>query len=148
MRDMTPAQKLHHLIQSRGWDKKQLLTVIPFVSATTVYNWLKGEGTPSLKAALAIAREFDVSMEWLADDEKDFPPDIDRYAEAKLLASKMIETLGLTENDVMSRLASPGGGKQDSAASPPGSGPVKHGHHPGFKKHSRLDRTKRDDKAG
>lgn len=103
---MTPAQKLHLLIQSRGWDKKQLLSVVPFVSATTVYNWLKGEGAPSLKAALAIAREFDVPIEWLADDEMDYPPQADEFSGAVRQATKIVRALRLDEDEVIRRLSS------------------------------------------
>ena len=66
--------KLKKLCAENRWDRYDLLEIVPSVSKSTIDNWLKGKSRPNLDAALRIAREFGVSLEWLADDEmKDQP---------------------------------------------------------------------------
>lgn len=68
------------LVEKRGWDRVQLVGVLPLrngrrVTRSTVLNWCNGVGRPDLVSALAIAREFEVPLDYLADDTMDVPPE-------------------------------------------------------------------------
>lgn len=91
------AMKLHKKIQvlcgRKGWDRAQLAREVG-VTQSTVSPWWHGEGRPSLDAALQIARALDVSLERLADDSADVPPEPSR--DERMLAD-LVDRLGVAE---------------------------------------------------
>lgn len=41
--------------------------------ASRISKWLAGQGEPTARQALRLARMFEVPIEWFLDDERDFP---------------------------------------------------------------------------
>lgn len=71
----TVAEKLRELMKSRNLKPPDLAREMGNdPSRTTIYNWSSGTARPDLISALRLARYFDVSLDYLADDEMDNPP--------------------------------------------------------------------------
>ena len=74
------ADKLKNLLESRRIDAPELSRLLEEkygkkISSQTVYNYInKPDVQPRLDVAMAISREFGVSIDYLADDSQDEPP--------------------------------------------------------------------------
>lgn len=72
---MTLSKKLNQLCGERKMTQADLRRAIgDSVSASIISDWFKDERKPNLDAALLIAKALDVSLDWLADDEAEMPP--------------------------------------------------------------------------
>lgn len=90
--------KLRQLCDSRKWGRYALMDIVADVSDSTIDNWWNGKSRPNLEAALAIAREFRVPMEWLADDEQEQPPETELPPDE---AALLRQYRNLKETDMM-----------------------------------------------
>ena len=64
---MKTVEKILGLLESQGWSQKHLETVAGLPTGR-ISKWVTGQGEPTLRQGLRIARLFNVSAEWLADD--------------------------------------------------------------------------------
>lgn len=95
--DMTLAKKLHHLCGQRKWTQADLRRAIgDTASASIVSDWFKGDRKPNLDAAVLLAKALEVSLDWLADDATDMPPQ-PREAAARPLGPKEAKLLELAD---------------------------------------------------
>jgi transcriptional regulator with XRE-family HTH domain len=122
---MTFPEKMAILLGERGWKPAKLHSAVlaDVAAETTVSNWVEGKNPPSLAGALRIAREFECSLEYLADDALDEDAPAARPARADVL-NREEETIlvvfaaclkkGMTCVDVVERMM-PGwdGGRGD-----------------------------------
>ncbi len=67
---MTAIQKLIRLIEQRGTTQGEVETAARLPQGR-ISKWSAGQGEPSLRQGLRLARWFGVSVEWLADDTLD-----------------------------------------------------------------------------
>lgn len=72
---MTLAEKLRKLVDEQGVDLKQVATRAS-MSYHTVRSYSQGRADkfPSVRNGIALARALNVSIEWLYDDSKGWPP--------------------------------------------------------------------------
>lgn len=123
---MTFPEKMAILLRERDWKPAKLQAMLADVAAeSTVSNWIDGKNPPSLAGALRIAREFGVSLEYLADDAMDEDVPAARPARADVL-SREEETIltvfaacqrrGLTCVDVVERMMPGWDGGRDGGA--------------------------------
>ena len=70
----TLGEKLKHLRVENGDMTAVALARIAGVSKQTMSLWLKGERRPSIDEGLRMARYFGVPLDWLADEEANYPP--------------------------------------------------------------------------
>jgi transcriptional regulator with XRE-family HTH domain len=70
---MTFGRKLEHLMVEHGTNRFKLSKRMGLGNAT-VNRWVDGTSKPSMVDAFRLAREFGVSLDWLADDAQDYPP--------------------------------------------------------------------------
>src|SRR5215210_8993235 len=71
------------------------------VSPARITEWKKGEGGPTLKVALRIARFLGTSLDYLADDECEEPPPWVAATIAESRAIELVRSLGLDVQDVI-----------------------------------------------
>lgn len=82
---MRIGEKLKRLCDDRRWSQARLLEFVPDVSKSTISFWINGRSRPDLESARKLARALGVPLDWLADDEADFPvpqeaaPEEDRF---------------------------------------------------------------------
>ena len=69
---MTFSEKLITLRAGRGWSQEKLAAELG-VTRQAVGRWEKGAGLPDAKSLAALARVFDVEMEWLLDESEAGP---------------------------------------------------------------------------
>lgn len=69
----TLGHKIGMLLADRRMDN-QALAASMGVANSTVGRWVKDEQKPSVFEAFRVARFFGVSLDWLADNEQDYPP--------------------------------------------------------------------------
>lgn len=70
---MTLGHKLDMLLSQRRMKAIDLAAQLE-LSPSTVTRWVRDEANPTMRLGLRLARYFDVSMEWLADDSQGYPP--------------------------------------------------------------------------
>lgn len=133
MQCMTFPEKMDILLGKRGWKPAKLhAAVLADVAAeTTVSNWVEGKNPPSLAGALRIAREFECSLEYLADDALDEDVPAARPTRADVLGREEETILdvfaacqrkGMTVVDVVERMMpgwNGGRGDGDGGGEPP-----------------------------
>lgn len=66
-------RKLRHLMVERDIGQEALAKAAG-VSQSSISRWLSGSHLPQIDAASRIAREMGVSLDWLADDDAEWPP--------------------------------------------------------------------------
>jgi len=72
---MTSIEKLIRLIEQRGTTQGEVETAVRLPQGR-ISKWAAGQGEPSLRQGLRLARWFAVPVEWLADDTLDeMPPE-------------------------------------------------------------------------
>ena len=69
---MTFSEKLITLRAGRGWSQEKLAAELG-VTRQAVGRWEKGAGLPDAKSLAALARVFDVEMEWLLNESEAGP---------------------------------------------------------------------------
>ena len=69
---MTFSEKLITLRAGRGWSQEKLAAELG-VTRQAVGRWEKGAGLPDAKSLAALARVFDVEMEWLLNESESGP---------------------------------------------------------------------------
>lgn len=74
MLGMTFGPKLQMLMKRKGLTRSVVSNAIGAQSDNTVTNYIAGKTTPDLEKAIKLARLLDVSLDYLADDEQDDPP--------------------------------------------------------------------------
>lgn len=72
-------RKLRHLMVERDIGQEALAKAAG-VSQSSISRWLSGSHLPQIDAASRIAREMGVSLDWLADDEAEWPPPAPIYS--------------------------------------------------------------------
>jgi transcriptional regulator with XRE-family HTH domain len=70
---MTSVQKLIRLIEQRSMTQGEVETAVRLPQGR-ISKWVAGQGEPSLRQGLRLARWFTVPVEWLADDTLDELP--------------------------------------------------------------------------
>jgi transcriptional regulator with XRE-family HTH domain len=76
---MNLPEKLKMLCGRRGWKQVDLAHAAKretgrLLSRSSVNNWFLGKGKPDLDSALSLAKTLGVSLDYLADDSQDEPP--------------------------------------------------------------------------
>src|SRR4051812_30309454 len=66
-------EKLSRLCWQRGWSRRELAEALGDVSKSTVSNWITGKTDPRLGELARLARLFEVSVDYLALDEREEP---------------------------------------------------------------------------
>ena len=101
------ADKLKSLLETHRIDAPELSRVLSEkygkkISGQTVYNYLnKPEVQPRLDVAMAIAKEFDVSIEYLADDSLDEPPTKRDLTESETMILDACRDSGMKPYEIM-----------------------------------------------
>lgn len=90
MPSMKLAQKLEQVCAHHGTSQAELARLTG-ASKNTIPSWFTGKSVPDLQQALIIARHFDVSIEWLADDKLDLP----------IESASAVQALTVQEQDVL-----------------------------------------------
>jgi transcriptional regulator with XRE-family HTH domain len=107
MRDiMFLHEKLKRLCGQKRWGQTDLIHAVGDISKSTMNNWFNGKSKPDLDSALAIAKALEVSLDWLADADAEFPPPQEAQASPQESAVlKLIRALELDEEEALRRLA-------------------------------------------
>lgn len=109
IRAMTSAEKISWLCRERGLTQKRVgeLAALP---ENRISKWLDGQGEPTARQALRLARVLSVPLEWLADDAQEVPPpasdgldDDDRMVLRQWKHYR--NRIGLTAEEAIDRLA-------------------------------------------
>jgi transcriptional regulator with XRE-family HTH domain len=103
---MKAAEKIAWLCRERGLTQKRVgeLAALP---ENRISKWLDGQGEPTARQALRLARVLDVPMDWLVDDEADVPPPDPGLSPAELRAVEMTRALNLDASEVIRRMSHP-----------------------------------------
>jgi transcriptional regulator with XRE-family HTH domain len=125
------SEKLSILCRDRGLSHVKLADRLDgIVSRGTVGNWLIGKSVPSLDVSFKLAKLFNVSVDYLADDEQDVPvewqsldPDLDALI-------RVASEIGYRES--LRRIASPSVPLAPPSIAPPGVTPIAGEHVPGI----------------
>lgn len=89
-------QKLDLLCTRSSITRADLERIVSPVSKSTLNQWFRGRARPDLESAFRIAKLFHVSLEWLADDQAEFPPQPARLPDDEEFVLELYRTLGLT----------------------------------------------------
>jgi transcriptional regulator with XRE-family HTH domain len=104
---MISVKKLIRLIERRGTTQGDVEVAVKLPQGR-ISKWLGGQGEPSLRQGLRLARWFAVPLEWLADDEMDeLPPEEADNGRLRTIAA-ILAFLGPRE--ALRRLLVPPGG--------------------------------------
>ncbi|MHC5538297.1 helix-turn-helix domain-containing protein [Singulisphaera rosea] len=102
------ADKLTMLCNQKEWSQRRLVPVVGR-SASTLSAWFKGTSLPDMSDALKLAQAFDVPLDWLADDEREFPPPTDLpdkdFREDEAAIVDLFHALRLTRTEALRALA-------------------------------------------
>jgi transcriptional regulator with XRE-family HTH domain len=101
---MSAVEKIAWLCDREGTTQARV-EEIAHLSAGRISKWLAGQGEPTARQALKIARHFGVPVEWLADDAQDVPPPVQSEDERIVLA--IYHDLGLSRAEAVRRLSVP-----------------------------------------
>lgn len=102
---MKLSEKLKRICGERGWGQSNLLGFVPDVTKSTMSNWYQGKYKPDLESALRLARGLNVPLDWLADDEADYPPPSDSVPSDERYLLQVIRDLNLSRDEAVRRLA-------------------------------------------
>jgi transcriptional regulator with XRE-family HTH domain len=93
------SEKLRRLAKAKGWNQRDVMRAVGDVSRTKVNNWFSGKFVPDLRESLRLARAFGVSLDYLADDAVDAPPEQpDRPSDMEIAIRSIIQAIGLPES--------------------------------------------------
>lgn len=70
------------------------------ISPARITEWKGGQGGPTLRVALRIARFLETSLDYLADDQYDVPPPWVAATTPESRAIELVRSLGLDVDDV------------------------------------------------
>jgi len=122
---MTSIEKIEKLLAAKGW-KQNAFEKAAVLAENRISEWKDGEGEPTLRQALRIARLLQVPLEYLADDSLDEPLPSTGVTPDEAAILDLFRALRLDKAEGLRRLASPPSGQQQAArhshGSPPGRG--------------------------
>lgn len=101
------SEKLKRLCGQRRWGQNNLLEFVPNVTKSSMSNWFSGKYKPDLESALSIARALEVPLDWLADDEADFPSPTSGLTEDEKALLDLYHALELDKREALRRIATP-----------------------------------------
>lgn len=70
---MDISEKIAKLMKDRGDSQAKLAKAVG-THQSVVHNWLRKQGQPTLEKATVLARHYGIPLEWLIDDELEWPP--------------------------------------------------------------------------
>lgn len=97
-------KKLQRLLKDHRYSQEMLARELD-VSQNQISKWCRGVTIPDLRESATIARVFGVSMQWLADDEADYPPTAE-MSEGERDVLKAVRALG-DADEALRRLLRP-----------------------------------------
>lgn len=101
------SEKLKRLCGQRRWGQSNLLEFVPRVTKSTMSNWFSGKYKPDLDSALSIARALEVPLDWLADEDAEFPVPGQPLNDDEQAVVELFHALGLDRREALRRLATP-----------------------------------------
>lgn len=102
---MNLGEKLRAISQERGITNISEIARRARVSKTSCYRWFEGQAHPEIREAFRLATLFDVPLDWLADEEADFPPPSTQLPQGEVAVLDLYRALGLTKEEALRRLA-------------------------------------------
>jgi transcriptional regulator with XRE-family HTH domain len=93
---MTSIEKVIRLIEQRGTTQGEVETAVRLPQGR-ISKWSSGQGEPSLRQGLRLARWFAVPVEWLADDTLDELPPEEVSSDLLRTITAIIALLGARE---------------------------------------------------
>lgn len=90
-------EKILKLTEIRGLDQSQVESMAGLPRGR-ITKWKSDQGEPSAKQALRLAKALDVRLEWLVDDDENWPPTSRQQLSVDdSMISSMVEILGFAE---------------------------------------------------